>query len=159
RRPVPGRPARGQRPGRRPRRPPAGPPGPGRLSRAHAVPRPSQTTEGPGRAGRGARAPPGRAHRMSPGTTQGRDTGARAAARIEGNVGACRVRFSPWLGVTKGLTREQKTEAARQFGADTSYVSAAKKLFDTKDDAYRAVTEVRNEARGFWFSKTLPYVE
>ena len=45
-----------------------------------------------------------------------------------------------WLGVRKTLTPEQKSQAAESFGAEGDYLSAGKKLLDTKHEAFRRLT-------------------
>jgi hypothetical protein len=49
------------------------------------------------------------------------------------------------LGVRRTLSREQKEEAAEGFGAEGEYLSAAKKLLDTRHEAYKAVTGIRGQ--------------
>src|SRR5688572_4978379 len=71
---------------------------------------------------------------------------------------ATRVSFT-WFGVRKSLSAEQRAEAAETFGADGPFLSAGKKLIDTKHKAYRAVTGIRTEIRKFWQSCTLPFPE
>jgi hypothetical protein len=73
-------------------------------------------------------------------------------------MAAIRVSFT-WLGVRKALTPTQKAQAAETFGADGPYLSAAKKLLDTRCPAFRAVTAVRNRTVGYWKSMSLPYPE
>jgi hypothetical protein len=71
---------------------------------------------------------------------------------------AVRVSFT-WFGVRKALTTEQKSRAAESFGAEGDYLSARKKLLDTKHPAYQEVTGVRGRAKAFWKSVTLPFPE
>lgn len=71
---------------------------------------------------------------------------------------ATRVSFT-WFGVRKSLNAEQKAEAAETFGAEGKFLSAGKKLIDTKHKAYREVTGIRTETRKFWQSCTLPFPE
>lgn len=71
---------------------------------------------------------------------------------------AVRVSFT-WLGVRKTLTPEQKTQAAESFGAEGDFLSARKKLLDTKHPAFKDVTAVRGRVGAFWKSLTLPYPE
>jgi len=71
---------------------------------------------------------------------------------------AVRVSFT-WFGVRKTLTPEQKNQAAETFGAESDFLSARKKLLDTKHDAYKAVTAVRGKVIAYWKSLTLPYPE
>jgi hypothetical protein len=73
-------------------------------------------------------------------------------------MAAARVSFT-WLGVRKALSPQQKELAAEQFGAEGQFLSAAKKLLDTRHPAYRAVTAVRGRALGYWRSVSLPYPE
>jgi hypothetical protein len=71
---------------------------------------------------------------------------------------ATRVSFI-WFGVRKSLSAEQRAEAAETFGAEGPFLSAGKKLIDTKHKAYRQVTGIRTEIRKFWQSCTLPFPE
>lgn len=71
---------------------------------------------------------------------------------------ATRVSFI-WFGVRKSLSAEQRAEAAETFGAEGPFVSAGKKLIDTKHKAYREVTGIRTDIRKFWHSCTLPFPE
>ncbi len=52
------------------------------------------------------------------------------AQRLRTTMAGVRLSIS-WLGTRKSLNREQKSQAADTFGADSDYVSAAKKLLDT----------------------------
>src|SRR5262249_14982199 len=54
---------------------------------------------------------------------------------------------------------EQKSEAAEAFGAEQDFLSATKKLLDTKHSAYKAVTAIRGKVRAYWKSVSLPYPE
>jgi hypothetical protein len=71
---------------------------------------------------------------------------------------AVRVSFT-WMGVRKTLTPEQKNQAAEPFGAEGEFLSARKKLLDTRHDAYKEVTAVRGKVVAHWRSLTLPYPE
>ena len=53
----------------------------------------------------------------------------------------------------------QKAQAAESFGAEGEFLSACKKLLDTKHPRFKAVTSVRNRARAYWTSLSLPYPE
>jgi hypothetical protein len=63
------------------------------------------------------------------------------------------------MGVRKSLTPEQKTQAAESFGAEGGFLSACKKLLDTRHAAYKDVTAVRGRVIQYWKSLTLPYPE
>jgi hypothetical protein len=67
---------------------------------------------------------------------------------------AVRVSFT-WLGVRKTLTPEQKSQAAVSFGAQGDFLSAGKKLLDTKHPAYKDVTAIRGRVGAFWKSLTV----
>jgi len=83
---------------------------------------------------------------------------AGAAQRLRVNFAAVRVNFT-WFGVRKSLSSEQKAQAAEQFGAEGQYLSAAKKLLDTRHVAFQAVTGIRTQIIGFWKGMSLPYPE
>ena len=91
-----------------------------------------------------------------------RAAGARSdatpAQRLARSMAAVRLGFT-WLGVRKTLTAQQKDEAAEGFGAEGQYLSAAKKVIDTRHPAYRAVTAVRGRAVSYWRGVSLPYPE
>ena len=53
---------------------------------------------------------------------------------------AMRLSFT-WFGVRKSLTPQQKEQAAESFGAAGDFLSAGKKLIDTKHPAFKAVTQ------------------
>jgi hypothetical protein len=80
------------------------------------------------------------------------------ADALRATMAAVRVSFT-WLGVRKTLTPDQKAQAAEPFGAQENYLSAAKKLLDTSDPAYREVSRVRSRATSYWKALTLPYPE
>src|SRR4051794_31667765 len=85
-------------------------------------------------------------------------TGTPASERLRLTTAAVRVAFT-WLGVRKTLTPEQKSQAAESFGAEGDFLSARKKLLDTKHPAYKDVTAVRGRVGAYWKSLTLPYPE
>jgi hypothetical protein len=81
-----------------------------------------------------------------------------SAQRLRATMAACRVRFT-WFGTQKALTPAQKAQAAETFDADAPFLSAAKKLLDTKHTAFRAVTAVRGRIETYWKSFSLPFPE
>jgi len=83
---------------------------------------------------------------------------ADAAERLRRQALAMRLSFT-WFGTRKMLTPEQKARAAEPFGAEGQFISAAKKLIDTSDAKFRAVTAVRNRAVGYWRANSLPFPE
>ncbi|MEZ5945089.1 MAG: hypothetical protein R3C18_27190 [Planctomycetaceae bacterium] len=80
------------------------------------------------------------------------------ANRMRATMCATRVSFT-WLGTRKTLSTAQKALAAESFGAEGEFLSAGKKLLDTKHARFKAVTSVRNRTRSYWTSLSLPYPE
>jgi hypothetical protein len=85
-------------------------------------------------------------------------TNTQPAQRLRTAFAAVRVSFT-WLGVRKSLSAEQKSQAAESFGAEGQYLSAAKKLLDTKHPAFAAVTSLRSQMISYWKNLSLPYPE
>jgi len=83
---------------------------------------------------------------------------ASASQRLRANFAAARVSFT-WLGVRKTLSPDQKAQAAEPFGAEGQFLSAAKKLLDTRNEAFQAVSSVRSQIVSYWKSLSLPYPE
>ena len=81
-----------------------------------------------------------------------------AAQRLRLQFAAVRVAFT-WFGVRKSLSNEQKAQAAEQFGAEGRYLSAAKKLLDTKHEAFQQVTSIRSQILSYWKGLSIPYPE
>jgi len=78
--------------------------------------------------------------------------------RLRTSFAAVRIAFT-WLGTRKTLTSEQKAQAADTFGAEGEFLSAGKKLLDTKHPAFKAVTGVRSRIVSLWRGMSLPYPE
>jgi len=97
---------------------------------------------------------------MTTDTISLRDTSAPVdiAEHLQATTAAVRVSFT-WFGVRKTLTPDQKARAADTFGAEGEYLSAAKKLLDTRHPAFRNVTAVRTRVLSHWRGVTLPYPE
>ena len=83
---------------------------------------------------------------------------AAPARRLRSTMAAVRLSFV-WFGTRKSLSPQQKEEAADSFGAEGTFLSAAKKLFDTRHPAFKAVTAVRGRAVSLWKGLSLPYPE
>lgn len=81
-----------------------------------------------------------------------------ASRRLRATMAAVRVNFT-WFGTRKTLTPQQKAQAAESFGAEGEFLSAGKKLLDTRHPRFKAVTSVRNRVGGYWRSVSLPYPE
>src|SRR5579875_2295667 len=80
------------------------------------------------------------------------------AERLRTTMGACRVQFT-WWGVQRALTAEQKAQAARAFDAEGGFLSAGKRLLDTKAPAFLAVTAIRTKITDYWRGLSLPFPE
>src|SRR6185295_14589912 len=87
-----------------------------------------------------------------------RRTSVSSAQWLRETTAAVRVSFT-WFGVRKTLTNEQKNQAAESFGAEGDFLSARKKLLDTKHAAYKEVTAIRGKVSAYWKSLTLPFPE
>jgi hypothetical protein len=91
-------------------------------------------------------------------TTSSTETRTEAARRLRTTMAACRVQFT-WFGTSKSLTAEQRATAAEPFDAEGQFLSAGKKLLDTRHTAFRAVTAVRTKITDNWRSVSLPFPE
>lgn len=80
------------------------------------------------------------------------------ATRLRATMAAVKLSIT-WLGIRKTLSPEQRAQAAEGFGAAGEYLSAGKKLLDTRHPAFRAVTQVRHQVQADWRNATLPYPE
>src|SRR5215217_4331439 len=83
---------------------------------------------------------------------------ASPAQRLRRTAAAVRVHFT-WWGVHKTLTAQQKEEVGLAYAADARFLTAGKKLVDTRHEAFRKLTSVRGRAVQFWRGLTLPYTE
>src|SRR5262249_15976293 len=81
-----------------------------------------------------------------------------AAGRLRTTTAAMRLSF-PWFGVRKALTDGQKAGGGDAFGAEGDFLSAGKKLLDTRDRDFKAVSSVRSRAVSFWRQASLPFPE
>ncbi len=61
-----------------------------------------------------------------------------AAHELRTSTAAMRLSFT-WFGTRKTLSPEQKAQAAETFGAEGDYLSAGKKLLNTKHPKFKAV--------------------
>jgi len=71
------------------------------------------------------------------------------AQRLQTTMAAVRLTLR-WFGVRKTLTPQQKTQAAESFGAEGEFLSARKKLLDTRHPVYKEVTAVRGRVTALW---------
>ncbi len=80
------------------------------------------------------------------------------AQRLREITAALRVSFT-WFGTRKTLTPEQKSQAAESFGAEGQFLSAGKKLLDTKHPAIRTLGGVKHSIVSYWRGVSLPFPE
>ncbi len=90
-----------------------------------------------------------------------RNTGSNTrstARRMRDTMAAVRVSFT-WFGTRKSLTPQQKAQAAESFGAEGEFLSAGKKLLDTRHPRFKAVSSVRSRTGAYWRAMSLPFPE
>jgi hypothetical protein len=80
------------------------------------------------------------------------------AQRLRRLAAAVRVHFT-WWGVHRTLTARQKEEVGLTYDADARFLTAGKKLLDTRHEAFRQLTSLRTQVSQYWHGLTLPYVE
>ena len=80
------------------------------------------------------------------------------AEQLRATMAALRVNIM-WFGVRKSLTPEQRSQAAESFGAEGQFLSAGKKLLDSKHPALRAVNAVKHQVVTYWRGVSLPFPE
>jgi hypothetical protein len=80
------------------------------------------------------------------------------ADRLRTEMIALRLSFT-WFGTRKTLSPEQKAVAAESFGAEGDYLSAGKKLLNTKHPKFKAVSALKNRAVSYVKGMSLPYPE
>ncbi len=80
------------------------------------------------------------------------------AEELRASMAALRIGFM-WFGIRKTLTPEQRSQAAESFGAEGQFLSAGKKLLDSKHPAFRAVNAVKHEVVTYWRGVSLPFPE
>ena len=78
--------------------------------------------------------------------------------RLRHAMAAVRLSFT-WLGVRRTLTHQQRSTAAGAFGAEGDFVSAGKKLIDTRHPKFKALTTIRGEVVAFWKNLSVPWPE
>jgi hypothetical protein len=80
------------------------------------------------------------------------------AQRLRRTAAAVRVLLH-WWGVHRALTAQQKEEFGAVTSADARFLTAGKKLVDTRHEAFRRLTSVRTRITNYWRGISLPYVE
>lgn len=82
----------------------------------------------------------------------------RPVNRLSEEFAAVRLHFT-WFGVKKTLSDSERSAAAGVFDADRDFLSAGKKLLDTKHESFKKLTGIKTEARQYWINHSLPYPE
>ena len=80
------------------------------------------------------------------------------AGELRKRTSACRLRREKFY-ARKSLDKDDLRTAADTFAADAGSISAAKRLLDTADPAWRNVTNILSRAGSYWKSTTTPYPE
>jgi hypothetical protein len=80
------------------------------------------------------------------------------ANRLRRVAAAVRVSLH-WWGVHRSLSPQQKEEVGLAYAADARFVTAGKKLLDTRHDAFRRLTSIKTGLTSYWRGITLPYTE
>jgi hypothetical protein len=80
------------------------------------------------------------------------------AQRLRRIAAAVRVLLH-WWGVHRALTAQQKEEFGVVTSADARFLTAGKKLVDTRHEAFRRLTSIRTRITSYWRGISLPYVE
>jgi hypothetical protein len=64
-----------------------------------------------------------------------------------------------WWGVHRTLNPRQKEEVSAGYAADARFLTAGKKIVDTRHEAFRRLASVRTRLTSYWRGLTLPYPE
>src|SRR5215471_13134794 len=80
------------------------------------------------------------------------------AQRLRRTAAAVRVTLH-WWGVHRALSSRQKEEFGAVTAADARFLTAGKKLVDTRHGAFRRLTSIRTRITSYWRGVSLPYVE
>lgn len=63
------------------------------------------------------------------------------------------------IGINRKLSESQREKAAKEFGCDVEYFHARKRLFDIKNEKYKAVTAIQSQAASHLWWNTTPHPE
>lgn len=81
-----------------------------------------------------------------------------AARQLRRMAAAVRVSLR-WWGTHRSLSAQQKEEVSSTYDADVRFLTAGKKIIDTKHEAFRKLTSLRTRLVNYWRSQSLPYTE
>jgi hypothetical protein len=80
------------------------------------------------------------------------------AQRLRRTAAAVRVSLH-WWGTHRSLPARQKEEVSAGYAADARFLTAGKKILDTRHQAFRRLTSVKTRLTNYWRGLTLPYPE
>jgi hypothetical protein len=80
------------------------------------------------------------------------------AQRLRRTAAAVRVSLH-WWGTHRSLPARQKEEFGGVAGADARFLTAGKKILDTRHEAFRRLTSIRTRLTSYWRGLTLPFTE
>ena len=64
-----------------------------------------------------------------------------------------------WWGVHRSLSTQQKEEVSAGYAADARFLTAGKKIIDTRHEAFRKLSSIKTRLTSFWRGLTLPFTE
>jgi hypothetical protein len=64
-----------------------------------------------------------------------------------------------WWGVHRSLSTQQKEEVSAGYAADVRFLTAGKKIIDTRHEAVRRLSSIKTRLGNYWRGLTLPFTE
>jgi hypothetical protein len=80
------------------------------------------------------------------------------AQRLRRTAAAVRVSLH-WWGTHRTLTSQQKEEVSAGYAADSRFLTAGKKLVNTRHEAFRRLSSIKTRLGNYWRGLTLPFTE
>lgn len=80
------------------------------------------------------------------------------AQRLRRTAAAVRVSLH-WWGTHRTLTSQQKEEVSAGYAADSRFLTAGKKLVNTRHEAFRKLSSIKTRLGNYWRGLTLPFTE
>jgi hypothetical protein len=81
-----------------------------------------------------------------------------APQRLRRLAAAVRVSLH-WWGIHRKLSSEQKEEVSAGYAADARFLTAGKKIIDTRHEAVRKLSSIKTRLGNYWRGLTLPFTE
>jgi hypothetical protein len=78
--------------------------------------------------------------------------------RLRRTAAAVRVSLH-WWGVHRSLSTQQKEEVSAGYAADARFLTAGKKIIDTRHEAVRKLSSIKTRLGNYWRGLTLPFTE